>query len=251
MILDEAHKAQGSHPYVQAVEAVSKMTRHFRVVGLSASPGASLDVVQKLVENLHISKVEVRSDSDPDVAPYIHSRSEELITVAPDDNLTRVQRAFEKVMWIPLNKLSKSKIINVRSIQKLSSFILLRLISNYSENTSAKTLDPDVVDDLYILVSLYKAYENLMSFGVRAFYSVVLRIFAEKKSSPSVRSLFSSPYWSEAVEEARSILRSLPKTTGSHPKIEKLKEVIFAHFQSLSERSTRVIIFSRLRESVM
>lgn len=252
IIFDEAHRAQGNHSYVQAVESVSRMTRHFRIVALSASPGASLEVVQKLVENLHISKIEMRTDSDPDVARYLHSRREELITVAPDDNLTRVQNAFENVMRAPIKKLGDNKIIKIPCIRRFSSFTLLRMINGYVERTKTNpnSVNTEVLSDMYILVSLYKMYETLINFGVRPFYSAVTKFYDSKKSSSDAKPLFNGPYWKEAMSETRAVILSLPKTTGSHPKIGKLKEIIYSHFQSFSGKSTRVIIFSRLRESV-
>lgn len=252
MILDEAHKAQGSHPYVQAVEAVSKMTRHFRIVGLSASPGASFDVIQKLIVNLRISKVEARSDSDPDVARYLHSRSEELVVVEPDEGLNRVLCAFENFMRIPIKKLADNKIINISCIRRFFSFGLLRLINAYSAKPGPEGARQDVLSDMYLLLSLYKMYETLLAFGVRPFHSAITKFISTKKSSPETRTLFNSPYWREVTEAMRAVLMSLPKTTGSHPKIAKLKEIIYSHFQACAGagKSTRVIIFSRLRESV-
>lgn len=250
MILDEAHKAQGNHPYVQAIEAVSRLTRHFRIVGLSASPGASLDVVQKLVDNLRISKVEVRSDSDADVARYLHSRTEELVKVTPDDNLNRIIIAFEDIMRGPIKKLADNKIFNISDISRIASFRIIKMTKEYEQKTGSENYKPEVISDMYILISLYKMYEILVNFGVRPFHSAITKYYDIKKTSSDTKMLFSGGKWKGIMSMTKDLILSLPKTTGSHPKIGRLKEIIFSHFQSSSGKSTRVIIFSRLRESV-
>lgn len=45
-----------------------------RVVGLSATPGKNAEAVQEVVRHLGVSRVEFRSDEDPDVSPHVHNK---------------------------------------------------------------------------------------------------------------------------------------------------------------------------------
>ena len=77
IIIDEAHRATGNYAYVKIVKQLSAYSSSFRVVALSATPGKSNREVQKVIDNLKISKIEVRSEEDSDVAMYTHMKQVE------------------------------------------------------------------------------------------------------------------------------------------------------------------------------
>lgn len=47
---------------------------HFRVLALTATPGASPEAVQTLIDGLHISRIEIRDEDSPDLKAYIHEK---------------------------------------------------------------------------------------------------------------------------------------------------------------------------------
>lgn len=53
---------------------------HFRVIGLTATPGSNPQVVQDLVDSLRISRIEIRDEANPDIKPYLHEKVEEDFT---------------------------------------------------------------------------------------------------------------------------------------------------------------------------
>lgn len=71
---DEAHKAAGEHSYVKIMRHIMSINRLFRLIALTATPGNTISDVQNVVKSLHISRVEIRSESDSDVAGYIHEK---------------------------------------------------------------------------------------------------------------------------------------------------------------------------------
>lgn len=74
VVFDEAHKAMGDYSYTKIVKFLYEKQCGFRVLGLSATPGNTLEQVQEVINNLLISKIEYRDDEDPDVKQYIKSR---------------------------------------------------------------------------------------------------------------------------------------------------------------------------------
>lgn len=42
IVVDEAHRAQGNYAYCTVIQEIAAVTRYFRVLALSASPGISL-----------------------------------------------------------------------------------------------------------------------------------------------------------------------------------------------------------------
>ncbi len=79
VIFDEAHRAVGDYPYVAIGAALRELP--VRVLAMTASPGSKIERVQAVWANLGIEHFELRSASDPDVAPYTHSTDVEPIEV--------------------------------------------------------------------------------------------------------------------------------------------------------------------------
>jgi Fanconi anemia group M protein len=72
IIFDEAHRATGNYAYVSIAKTYREQCSDPLVLGLTASPGNSEDVIREVCENLGVTNIEVKSDDDPDVRPYIN-----------------------------------------------------------------------------------------------------------------------------------------------------------------------------------
>lgn len=134
LVIDEAHKAQGSYSYCIAVRAIAASSRHFRVLALSATPGSDLPSIQnvlcfyyifycvsfvfllcllcfycifycvsplrvthsppQVISNLLISKIEMRTDEE--LAQYSHGRDVEVIRIP----LSPLLRTVRCVHWM-------------------------------------------------------------------------------------------------------------------------------------------------------
>ncbi|KAI9913909.1 hypothetical protein PsorP6_006633 [Peronosclerospora sorghi] len=68
-------------PLATTLQEIETKTRFFRVLALSATPGANFDVIQDVVNKLRIYHIESRSADDPDVKKYTHARQEEVMFV--------------------------------------------------------------------------------------------------------------------------------------------------------------------------
>lgn len=69
VIYDEAHRGTGNYAYVRVAEHCPKTVRS---VGMTASPGSSIPKIEEVCMNLGLKRIDMRSDDDPDVSPYIH-----------------------------------------------------------------------------------------------------------------------------------------------------------------------------------
>jgi ATP-dependent DNA helicase MPH1 len=47
---------------------------HFRIVALTATPGRTTEKVQEVVDNLHISRVEIREAEAPEIQRYMFKK---------------------------------------------------------------------------------------------------------------------------------------------------------------------------------
>ncbi len=73
-LIDEAHKASGNHSYVQCISYLTAHHQHFRIIALSATPGRSTEKVQDIIDNLHISRVEIREAEAPEISRYMFDK---------------------------------------------------------------------------------------------------------------------------------------------------------------------------------
>ena len=46
----------------------------FRILALTATPGSDTAAVQKVVDALHISRIEIRDEHSVDLMPYMHKK---------------------------------------------------------------------------------------------------------------------------------------------------------------------------------
>lgn len=66
---DEAHRGVGNYAYVRVAPYCRKGAR---CVGMTASPGSDASKIEEVCINLRLRRIDIRSDDDPDVSPYIH-----------------------------------------------------------------------------------------------------------------------------------------------------------------------------------
>ena len=71
----QAHRSTGKNANCLALIELKKRSETFRTLALTATPGRDLTSIQHVVKNLGISKIEIRDESSPDVAPYVHNRN--------------------------------------------------------------------------------------------------------------------------------------------------------------------------------
>ena len=90
--VDEAHRAVGDYSYVFVAKQFMKLSRFPRIIALTASPGSDMDKIQEVCKNLFIEDIEVRTDDDPDVKPYIQEMEIEWVNVELPKVFTDVQR---------------------------------------------------------------------------------------------------------------------------------------------------------------
>ena len=81
LVVDECHRAQGDYAYTTVMKQLLSIHHHFRVLGLSATPGTDIDRVQKVIQNLDINTICIRSRDDTDVKKYLKEVLEEEIVV--------------------------------------------------------------------------------------------------------------------------------------------------------------------------
>lgn len=73
---------------------------HFRVLALTATPGGKPEVVQDIVDAMHISHIEIRNESDADLKKYLHTKVEQEHHVKMTGDVIEIRDALAAVMRV-------------------------------------------------------------------------------------------------------------------------------------------------------
>lgn len=73
-IRDEAHHATGDYSYNKVVRFLMAKNPHFRLLALTATPGNNVEAIQRLIDGLHISRIEIRNENSLDLKPYLFEK---------------------------------------------------------------------------------------------------------------------------------------------------------------------------------
>lgn len=88
IIFDEAHRGVGNYAYVRVAEHYLPYSN--LSMGITASPGSDSGRIEEVCENLGFRHIEVRTEKDPDVLPYVHDITINVIEVDMPEDLRRV-----------------------------------------------------------------------------------------------------------------------------------------------------------------
>ncbi|XP_076944817.1 DEAD-box ATP-dependent RNA helicase FANCM-like [Bidens hawaiensis] len=246
LVIDEAHRASGNHSYCVAVRKLMAVPVHLRILALTATPGTNLKTVQQVINNLQISRLEYRSDNDPDVIHYVHTRKIELIQVQMGKDATDANKLLMDVIHVHVKKLNNFGILPKRDPQTLSPVDFLRSKENFHK-FPPQNLDPmkysEVEASLTVLITLYHIRKLLSSHGIRPAYDML----EEKLKQGHFARLFSR---NETIHKAKLIMQQNLSHGVHSPKFSKMLEILIEHFKKQDPQKSRVIIFSHFRESV-
>lgn len=81
LVIDEAHRATGSYAYTNVVKFIDRFNSSYRLLALTATPGSDLEGVQEVVNNLDISKIEIRTEESMDIVKYMKKKTKEKVEV--------------------------------------------------------------------------------------------------------------------------------------------------------------------------
>lgn len=81
LVIDEAHRAKGNFAYNNVVKFLDRFTFSYRILALTATPSSDVEGVQEIIDNLNISKVEVRTELSIDTVKYMKKKIIERKTI--------------------------------------------------------------------------------------------------------------------------------------------------------------------------
>ncbi|XP_024009524.1 DEAD-box ATP-dependent RNA helicase FANCM [Eutrema salsugineum] len=246
LVIDEAHRALGNYSYCVVVRELMAVPVQLRILALTATPGSKTQAIQGIIDNLQISTLEYRNESDHDVCPYVHDRKVELIEVPLGQDADEVSKRLLDVICPYATRLKKFGVNLSRDYQTLSPHELLMARDKFREAPLPgipHISHGDVESCFSALITLYHIRKLLSSHGIRPAYEML----EEKLHSGPFARLMSK---NEDIRMTKLLMQQRLLNGAPSPKLSKMLEILVDHYKMKDPRTSRVIIFSNFRGSV-
>ena len=242
LVFDEAHRAVGNYSYVFIAREYLKTARHPLVLGLTASPGSDEMRIREIVKNLGIEHIEIRTESSPDVRPYVQRMTFEWVRVELPGIYKEVRSLLREMLK--------------ESLKPLAQF---KLVSTYSPDISKKEvlqagskINREVARGNYELgrlrmhqakaVKLQHAIELLETQGLTALRAYLKKLREDKRTKSS-RQLMEDPRMRKVIY----LLVQAKELGLDHPKMEKLRELVSEQLKKKPD--SKIIVFTNYRDT--
>ncbi|SCU94659.1 LAME_0F08504g1_1 [Lachancea meyersii CBS 8951] len=257
LVIDEAHRARGSYSYVEITKFMDRFNTSYRLLALTATPAADLDGVQEVVENLNISRIELRTEDDADVSRYMKRRDKEEIEVGL---LPEIEDLIEQIGLAVTPVLKEAVELGIYDDchpSQINAFVALqksqKLVANPSIPEGIKWRNFFI---LQLLSHVGHMLKRLKIYGVQSFYKYFENKHKEfttkyglgKSTNKTAASFFYNPILKNVMKTCEHLLAD--QNFLGHDKLRHVREELKDFIQEY-QPSSRVIIFTELRESAL
>ena len=245
LIFDEAHHATGEYAYVWIANQYDKTSSSAKILALTASPGSDMETVKEVTTNLKIEKVEVRTEKDADVKPYVQTTHKNWVEVEFPQELRKIQLLLKDCRR---SKLIEAQNLGYCSDLEMSKGALLALQLELQKKLSSGFRDFEVLRSISVIAEAMKvdhALELLETQGIKPLQKYFKKMQQDALTSKvkAVQNLMQD----ELFKSSMHLTDELVKQNVIHPKMLKMKEILQETVGN--ESSAKVIIFTQFRDS--
>lgn len=248
--VDEAHRAVGDYSYVFVAKQFMKLSQFPRIIALTASPGSDMGKIQEVCKNLFIEDIEVRTDDDPDVKPYIQEMQIDWVNVELPRIFTDIQKFLLLFLRERFEKLKKWGILKRADLKYVAKSDLLGLQAELRGRIASGEKDFVVWNSISLLaesMKIYHALELLETQGIVALHKYFEKLAAESAMSKTkaIKSIMADSNFKSAVIKARI----LHEEKVEHPKLIELQKIIEDEVKK--NINARIMVFNQYRDNAL
>ncbi len=239
LVIDEAHHAIGGYAYPYIADRYMEEAENPRILALTASPGGTSERIKRICDNLGIETVEIRTEKDMDVAPWIKKRLIEFVRVPLPESFLRIKGILESIYREKLQSLKDMKFIRGRVYKRDLLTLQTRLSKEIKDGNKKAFSGVFVVSQL---IKLEHALTLLETQSISVLEKYWKKLASDRTSA--ARNLMKD----ERVIEAMRLTHELFQKGSKHPKISKLCSIVY---QQISRKpDSKIIVFANFRDTV-
>ena len=242
IVFDEAHRAVGSYAYVAVANAYKDYCR--LVLGMTASPGGSKAKIKEVCESLGIVDIEVRTEYDPDVAPYVQDVQMQHIEVDVPVDMRKIIAIMSSLYETYIKELTnlgvleRGRPVNMRYLLDVQNNLQARLRSGEKNKTIYRALSLQAM-----AVKIEHALGLAETQGTSSLSAYLERLVVEASSddgSKASKVVVSS-------EQFKDVLELMKTIKSEHPKLSKVMSIVS---QQVNDKpNSRVLVFTHYRDT--
>lgn len=275
LIVDEAHRATGNYSYTNVIQFINRFHKKFRVLALTATPGADMESIQNVIKNLNISRIEIKTESDPSIKKYIKDKIIEKLDCQQNPEISEIVQLLSDAINPVLEKANQMGIYDIRDPSKINHFLAMeksqKIINNKNLSEGLKWSQYFI---LQLLGTVGMALRRLNIYGVRIFYNYFIEKYNEFttkwSNKKSTNKLAASFYYHDNIkylmnyvdkliaDDKEKAIKDKSHIEGvfSHTKLQYLVDELICFFtkadiSTTANSTSSCIIFTEIRESAL
>lgn len=240
LIFDEAHRAVGDYAYVP----IAKLCKEQLILALTASPGGNRKRIKEVLANLRISHVEARTTSDGDIADYVKGIEISWEEVELSKEMKEIQKLLQSLLYEKISALQKLGFLTYKKAQYISKKDVILAGDAIRKRLAKRRMSYlfGAVHNQNIAMHAYHCLELLETQGVHPLQDYLRRMQEKEKLSRSEKSFLKDERITKVFESIKGV------DAISHPKLEKLKEILKKQFANKPD--SLVIVFAQYRDTI-
>ena len=240
LVIDEAHHAIGNYAYPYIVERYLEQAENQRILGLTASPGGTRDKIMEIYRNLGMEAVEIKTEEDEDVSPWVKKKEVEWVSVELPESFIRMKLMLVEVYEKNIRTLRKMRYVGRRKPTKRDLLaIQAGLHKNMKKDNKWAFLAASYIAQA---IKIEHAIGLLETQGIHALENYWRKLREDK--TKAAQKLLNN----RNVSNAMFLTHELSERGSRHPKMGKLCSIISQQMRKKPE--SKIIVFANFRDSV-
>jgi ERCC4-related helicase len=244
MIFDEAHRAVKDYAYTYIAKKYMMQADSPLILALTASPGSTHQKINEITKNLFIKAVEIRSETDGDVKPYVQEIEREWVYVNFPENYKRIKELLQECLKDNVHWLKEKHYLHTyKPSKKMLLGVQQRVASRYAKGSKS-------YGNMWAMmrsaeaIKLEHAIELLETQGADFLRDYLQKLKVSKKRTDQ------RMINNRRVQEATKIVDDLYIEGAEHPKMKKLRGLVKNLVKKSKKDDVKIIIFANYRATV-
>ena len=237
LVLDEAHKSRMKYASTFVAKNYNENALNKRILALTASPGSTKERINEIKNNLFLDCVEIRTETDDDVKPYIQEKEIEWVNVNLPAEFEKIKDMITSVRDEKINELKRivpnKKFFNKKDLLNLQFQFRKSIMKGNKVAFWGVSLTAQ-------LLKISHALELIETQGIKQLIQYWNKL--EKDTSKAAKFIVNDSRIIKAMQYC------LEFNENRHPKMQKLKEIIQNELEKNKE--AKIIVFANFRNTI-